>query len=235
MKDLIRDRKTHFAVLLFFGLMQLLLGLARQLGVIPESPSLLALLYFGVMIPTLLIAVHASATSTRSTRGPTHRRNPFQITLLLILLLLTGTQIYWGAFTSLLDAGHVYNTFPSMYGQWIPPELWVIDPLHRNFFENLVTIQWMHRLFALLILLTVLMLWVHTFLMKQRPLIIVHLVVFLLTVTLLSYTAGAFTLIYHVPAFLTLLHQISAQLMITGIGLLLGVHFSGWIEEQAQS
>ena len=127
-----------------------------------------------------------------------------------------------------MDAGHVYNTFPTMYGQWIPSQLWIIEPWSRNFAENLVTVQWMHRLFGLLILGLVLGLWAHSFRMKHRPSLQVPLSLFLLFATLLSYTAGVFTLLYHVPVVLTIVHQGSALLLVVGIGLMLGLQWAGW-------
>ncbi len=127
-----------------------------------------------------------------------------------------------------MDAGHVYNTFPTMYGQWMPSQLWIIEPWSRNFVENLVTVQWMHRLFGLFILALVLVLWAHSFRMKHRPSLQVPLSLFLLFATLLSYAAGVFTLLYHVPVVLTIVHQGSALLLVVGIGLMVGLQWAGW-------
>ena len=40
-----------------------------------------------------------------------------------------------------LEAGLIYNTFPTMHGQWIPDGLFSLSPFYLNFFENMVTVQ----------------------------------------------------------------------------------------------
>lgn len=67
---------------------------------------------------------------------------------LLILLLL---QIVAGAFVAGLDAGMGYNTWPLMDGEWIPRGLDAMVPLWRNLFENSLTVQFVHRTIAYVI------------------------------------------------------------------------------------
>ena len=54
---------------------------------------------------------------------------------------------------------YAYNTFPLMQAQWIPEGLWRMQPFYRNLFENLITVQFMHRVLALVSLLSVGLLW----------------------------------------------------------------------------
>lgn len=44
-----------------------------------------------------------------------------------------------------LDAGLVYNTFPLMGGQLVPEGMFVLKPWWKNFFENVTTVQFDHR------------------------------------------------------------------------------------------
>lgn len=44
-----------------------------------------------------------------------------------------------------LDAGLVYNSWPKYADRWIPETMWTKHPLWKNFFENQVTTQFMHR------------------------------------------------------------------------------------------
>lgn len=37
--------------------------------------------------------------------------------------------------------GHAYNTFPKMGDSWIPDDIFDMEPLIRNFFENTSTVQ----------------------------------------------------------------------------------------------
>ncbi|MBE9562518.1 MAG: COX15/CtaA family protein, partial [Proteobacteria bacterium] len=56
-----------------------------------------------------------------------------------------------GGFVAGLKAGWFFNTFPLMNGQWIPEGILSLEPLWRNFFEDILTVQFNHRLLATLI------------------------------------------------------------------------------------
>jgi len=68
--------------------------------------------------------------------------------LLLVSLIL---QIGAGAFVAGLDAGMGYQTWPLMDGAIIPGGLFAMDPAWRNLFENALTVQFIHRGIAYLI------------------------------------------------------------------------------------
>jgi cytochrome c oxidase assembly protein subunit 15 len=59
-------------------------------------------------------------------------------------------QIYLGALVAGLDAGLTYNTWPLIDGALIPSveRLFFETPLWRNFFENALTVQFVHRMVA---------------------------------------------------------------------------------------
>ena len=63
-----------------------------------------------------------------------------------------------GAFVAGLDAGHAYNTFPTMNGRWVPDEYWAA-PGWRNAFESTAAVQLHHRALALSTLAAVAALW----------------------------------------------------------------------------
>ena len=44
-----------------------------------------------------------------------------------------------------LDAGLVYNSWPKMADQWIPDDLFTVEPIWRNMFENPTFAQFNHR------------------------------------------------------------------------------------------
>ena len=71
----------------------------------------------------------------------------------------------WGAGIALagligLDAGFVYNTFPLMDGWLIPDGLFSLHPFWRNFFEDITTVQFVHRSLAEGVLLAVGAFWI---------------------------------------------------------------------------
>jgi heme a synthase len=60
-----------------------------------------------------------------------------------------------GAFVAGLDAGHAYNTFPLMDGDLIPAHLFASTPPWRSVFEDITTVQFVHRVLATVTLLSV--------------------------------------------------------------------------------
>lgn len=125
---------------------------------------------------------------------------------LYVILAVLVIQIIYGAFVANLQAGHIYNTFPKMYQYWAPPELWVIEPFFLNFVENIVTIQWLHRVFGTILALLVIGIWARSFMLKTT-FATKRWSITLLSVVLLQYLIGVFTLIFHVPIWLGVLHQ----------------------------
>ncbi|WP_338723969.1 COX15/CtaA family protein [Devosia sp. XK-2] len=76
----------------------------------------------------------------------------FHMTTGVILLLAVVLQIGAGAFVAGLDAGMGYQTWPLMDGAIVPNGLFAMDPAWRNLFENALTVQFVHRGIAYLII-----------------------------------------------------------------------------------
>ncbi len=68
--------------------------------------------------------------------------------LLQLAMALGAIQIFLGALVAGLDAGLSYNSFPLMDGQWIPSGLHRLSPWWLNHVENILTVQFQHRLAA---------------------------------------------------------------------------------------
>jgi cytochrome c oxidase assembly protein subunit 15 len=73
-------------------------------------------------------------------------------------LILAAVTMVWGAFVAGLRAGLLYNTFPTMDGHWLPPELFQHRPVWKAFFEEPATVQFTHRVLALLTFAKILLL-----------------------------------------------------------------------------
>jgi cytochrome c oxidase assembly protein subunit 15 len=71
------------------------------------------------------------------------------------LVLVTALA---GGFVAGLDAGFAYNTFPLMDGELVPRHLFAATPMWRSFFEDVTTVQFTHRVLAMLTVLAVLVL-----------------------------------------------------------------------------
>ncbi|MBI4757025.1 MAG: COX15/CtaA family protein [Betaproteobacteria bacterium] len=76
------------------------------------------------------------------------------------LALLAFYMIVTGGFVAGIRAGKAYNTFPLMNGHVVPPEIFMIDPWYLNFFNNMATVQFDHRLGAWLLAFLVPWFWV---------------------------------------------------------------------------
>jgi heme a synthase len=77
----------------------------------------------------------------------------------LALVALVFVMILSGGLVAGIRAGYAYNTFPLMNGHFVPPEIFMIEPWHRNFFDNMATVQFDHRLMAWILMIVVPLLW----------------------------------------------------------------------------
>lgn len=68
-------------------------------------------------------------------------------------------QILIGALVAGIDAGRSYTEWPLMAGGLWPPQMLVIEPVWRNFFENPGTVQFIHRMVGYALLAFSVMVW----------------------------------------------------------------------------
>jgi len=76
-----------------------------------------------------------------------------------VLAALVFVMVLSGALVAAIHAGYAYNTFPLMDGNWIPPEILMIDPWWMNFVHNMATVQFVHRTLAMVIAVSVALIW----------------------------------------------------------------------------
>jgi heme a synthase len=140
------------------------------------------------------------------------RRRAGAVALLVLVLL----QIYLGALVAGLRAGYAYNTWPLIDGALVPDvsRLFFATPLWRNFFENVLTVQFDHRMLAYAILIAA---FVHAFKVARRAKndwATVSAFTLAGAVTLQA-ALGIATLLLRVPITLALMHQAMAMLVLT--------------------
>ncbi|WP_141735866.1 COX15/CtaA family protein [Oligoflexus tunisiensis] len=133
--------------------------------------------------------------------------------LSIAFLGLVSLQIFYGALTAGLHAGHMYNTFPTMNGLWIPQGIGSMGPV-LDFLENPVTVQFVHRCLGWLVLFSAVGLYVMS--RKEDYLSARQKWSFqaLLVMVLVQFALGVFTLLYRVPVALGSLHQIGACILL---------------------
>jgi heme a synthase len=133
----------------------------------------------------------------------------------LVLMGLVVVQIYLGALVAGLDAGLTYATWPLMDGQIIPAaeQLLLMRPAWRNVFENVLTVQFNHRMVAYLLWLAALLHALDAWRNASRRVGTVAAV--LAAGVTVQAMIGIVTLLYGVPIGLGLLHQAGAVLVLT--------------------
>lgn len=130
------------------------------------------------------------------------------------LVLLVFVMVLSGALVAAIRAGFAYNTWPQMNGEWIPPEIMLLDPWWANFLHNMATVQFVHRLLAVVVLLAVLIVWarVQREPPNRRARLWSHA---LLLAGVAQVAAGIATLLLGVPLAIAALHQAGAVVLFT--------------------
>jgi cytochrome c oxidase assembly protein subunit 15 len=128
------------------------------------------------------------------------------------LLLAVIVQIYLGALVAGLDAGLSFNTWPAIDGAFIPSadRLWFETPAWRNLFENALTVQFNHRMFAYALWLAAVL---HA--IDARNGVAWPGALSLAVAMTIQAIIGTATLLYQAPISLALLHQAMAIVVLS--------------------
>lgn len=133
----------------------------------------------------------------------------------MIILLL---QIIWGAFVAGLDAGWIHNFWPWMTGgEWVHETVYIEQkPLWRNFIEGKSGVQFVHRYMAYIVVAVILLMWYRSrdlqlTLPQQKG------IQWLVGLVFLQFILGVLTLIYAVPLWLGVAHQVGAFFLLTAM------------------
>jgi cytochrome c oxidase assembly protein subunit 15 len=170
--------------------------LATHLGI--------ALLIYAAMLWIALDLLSPRGTEAR--RGL--RRFAFALAVLVFAMALSGGLVAG------IRAGLAYNTFPLMNGHLVPPGMFVIEPWYLNFFANMATVQFDHRLIAWLLALLVPWFWLRVRRAQASPRARMAAGV-LLAALVLQIALGIATLLLAVPVPLAAAHQAGALLVFT--------------------
>ncbi len=136
------------------------------------------------------------------------RRFSLSITTLIFIMILSGGLVAG------IHAGRAYNTFPLMGGYLIPTDLFILEPWYRNFFENMATVQFDHRMIAWLLAFLIPLFWFKTrkYSLSSSERLACHLLLMMLAVQI---SLGIATLLLVVPVPLAAAHQAGAMLLFT--------------------
>ncbi|MGW9686923.1 COX15/CtaA family protein [Flagellimonas sp. 2504JD1-5] len=137
------------------------------------------------------------------------------IRLAFVVLVL---QIIWGAFVAGLDAGFIHNHWPMMSeGKLMHATVYIEQqPFLKNFIEGKSGVQFVHRYMAYIVVALIIWIWYRT---KNMNLTILQSkgIKSLLILVLLQFLLGVFTLIYAVPLWLGVAHQVCAFFLLASM------------------
>ncbi|MFZ0486842.1 MAG: COX15/CtaA family protein [Arenicellales bacterium] len=152
-----RPMIPRFAAMFVLGGMQGLLGWFMVRSGLVDRPSvsqyrlashlILAVLIYGFILWSALSLWRG--TTHRSTAGTSRSWYGWGVVAIVLIMITSG------GFVAGTHAGFVFNTFPTMGGHWLPPGIWSLSPGWRNLFENVATVQFLHRCLAVVVVLTV--------------------------------------------------------------------------------
>jgi len=173
----------------------------------------LAFLIYAAMLWT---ALGVLAPRPRAVTDPVLRGVQRGSALMLGAILVATLS---GAMVAGTRAGLAYNTFPLMNGNWMPPEILMLDPWWDNFFHNLATVQFDHRVMALLLAVVIpWFCWTSWQAAATRR--VRYACALLLAALALQIALGIGTLLLAVPVALAVSHQAGALLLFTAALLL---------------
>jgi len=135
------------------------------------------------------------------------RRAAYALAVLVFVMALTGGLVAG------IRAGFAYNTFPLMQGHVVPPEILMLEPWYRNFFYNMATVQFDHRLFAWALAFAVPLFWWRIRRNASSTRGVLRSADALLAMLAVQVALGIATLVLQVPVALAAMHQAGAVLL----------------------
>ena len=155
----------------------------------------------------ILSSIVALVVRLRGIRDATEASVRFAAGLILALVFV---QIFAGALVAKTNAGLTFNTWPLMDGKLFPPaeQLLPIVPLWKNFFENVMTIQFAHRMIAYVLFAVALLHTLDT--LRSGPFPAAFRGAMLFALVTAQAILGVITLLWVSPLPLSLLHQAGA-------------------------
>jgi heme a synthase len=164
----------------------------------------LAFAIFGAMLWIALSLMFPKRWDPTTSGARAVRRLSFVTAALVFAMIVTG------GFVAGIRAGFAYNTFPLMNGRLIPPEILSLSPWWTNFFWNMATVQFDHRMLAALLAFVVPWLAWRLHANPGAPARAVTGGRWLLAMLVLQIALGIATLVHVVPLPLAAMHQAGA-------------------------
>jgi cytochrome c oxidase assembly protein subunit 15 len=209
-----KNEWPKYALMFVLGGLQGVLGWYMVMSGLVDNPAvsqyrLVAHLVAAFLIYAYMFWVALSLKFPTDSESP----HPWYRKTLALATLITVTVIS-GGFVAGLKAGTIYNTFPMMGEYWAPPGMFALQPWWRNFFDNMATVQFDHRILAITTFVLIVVYWVQIR-KTELPARVAKGVNALLHTAVLQVVLGIATLLLVVPVFLAATHQAVAMLLFT--------------------
>jgi len=208
-----RELAPKLTLMFMLGGLQAVLGWYMVKSGLVERPDVsqyrltahfsLALIIIGTIEWVVLGLVYPKSKEVRKT--------PLGFFSVIVFLWAFITALS-GGFVAGIDAGFSYNTFPLMNGSFLPPDLYQLTPFYLNLFEDVLSVQFNHRLLAQALFLIVAIFWLRARRIElgTRGRLAVN---FLAAVVLVQVVLGISTLLFMVPLALAAFHQAGAVIV----------------------
>jgi cytochrome c oxidase assembly protein subunit 15 len=173
----------------------------------------IALLIFSAMLWVAMDLLSPRGSAAGKARSAPRSKADSVRRLGWLIAGIVGYMVVTGGFVAGIRAGKAYNTFPLMHGHFVPPEILMIDPWWQNFFYNMATVQFDHRLGAWALAFLVPWLWLRVRRADAPPR--ARLATnFLLAALVAQISLGIATLLLAVPVALGAAHQGGAVVLL---------------------
>ncbi|PWI30368.1 heme A synthase [Flavobacteriaceae bacterium LYZ1037] len=137
--------------------------------------------------------------------------------LIIVGYLILIFQIVYGAFVAGLKAGLLHNHWPFMNeGKFMHETVYILEPFYKNLIENPSGIQFIHRTFAYIVVVFIIIIWYQA---KKMTLTNYQnkAVDSLFILVGIQFLLGIFTIIYQVPLWLGVAHQVGAFFLLSAM------------------
>lgn len=152
-----RDMIIPFVSLFLLGILQGAIGwIMVKSGLVPERMFVGHIQLAAHFMAALLLLCY-TLWFALSLSVPLHQitlNKPLQ-KLTVVIFCILFFQLIYGAFMAGLHAATAAPTWPQINGQWIPGAINNLSPGWKNLIDNKITIQFIHRGFAYILLVTV--------------------------------------------------------------------------------
>ncbi len=213
-KDIPRSEIGLYVIMGILFLAQAVMGWVMVSSGLVDRPSVSHYLLTAHLFLALTLIALALWTAFGHLYGfpaPSRKTNwstPSKMVLAGLSALLI--QMAYGGFTAGLKAGHLSDTWPLMFDQWIPQGLLSqLQPAALNLIGAPMTVVFIHRWFAFVGLIVAA--WIYWLIRKQDfPRDVMNGINLVIILVITQITLGILVVLYQVPIALALLHQANA-------------------------